>query len=200
MEGRIPFRSFRLDGILGQTLWAVAQPRRAADALISGVVLCRHGPGSPLTSGVMRRISDIPSMIPRPTRGHRSRVSEEKKEFAKRLRRNPTKAFDLLWQQLRKYRTGAKFRRRAILYGWVLDFWCPSARVAVEIDYPSDVERATEHRHRDQVLARRGIEVLRFEAERVYMSPEQVAREITLVVSNASRPAVAPSELRTTSK
>ena len=74
-----------------------------------------------------------------------------------------------------------KFRRRAPLFGWIPDFWCPSQRIVVEIDYPSDVQRQSEHRNRDRALIKRGIVVLRFSAERVYADVDQVAREIELV-------------------
>lgn len=133
----------------------------------------------------MRHISDTLGNLPRRPRGHRSRVSLEKKKFAKDLRSNPTRAYELLWQRLRRSKLGVRFRRRAILLGWVPDFWCPAARVAVEIDYASDQERQTDHRRRDAILARNAIHVIRVSAERVYTEPGQVVREIELLISKA---------------
>ncbi len=128
----------------------------------------------------MRRIGDI-VYSPRRERGHRSRMSPEKKAFARDLRGNPTVTYRLLWEQLRRKRLGVRFLRRAPLFGWIPDFWCPSRRIAVEIDYQSDSRRWMEHRSRDRALAERGILVLRFSAERVYADVEQVVREIELV-------------------
>lgn len=132
---------------------------------------------------VMRHVSDTLTSLPRKPRGHRSRVSPEKKRFAKDLRNNPTRAYDILWQRLRRSQLGVRFRRRAILLGWVPDFWCPAARVVVEIDYASDKSRELDHRRRDAILARNAMHVIRVPAERVYTEPDQVVREIELVIS-----------------
>lgn len=131
----------------------------------------------------MRRVTNPMSSLPRRTRGLHSRASAEKKAFAQFLRRNPTATFENLWQQLRRSKLGVRFRRRSILLGWMPDFWCPAARVAIEIDYPSDDARVEDHRRRDRVLARNANTVLRLPAEHVRLNPEQVAREIELVVS-----------------
>jgi very-short-patch-repair endonuclease len=136
-----------------------------------------------LSSIVMRRATSSAARLPRRPRGHRVRVTPEKVALARSLRLNPTVAYELLWQRLRRSKLGVRFRRRSILLGWVPDFWCASARVAVEIDYPSDSDRFVEHRRRDTVLARNAITILRFPAERVHSIPDQVAREIELVVS-----------------
>src|SRR4051812_16257245 len=128
----------------------------------------------------MRRIGQIVK-VPRSVRAHRSGISAEKRAFARQLRKTPTRAFQLLWSQLRNRKLGARFRRRVPLFGWIPDFWCPAERIVVEIDYPSDAERLAEHRHRDRVLADRGIVVLRFSAERVCSDSGQVTREIALV-------------------
>ena len=128
----------------------------------------------------MRRPIEAEECLPRRTSGLRSRVSSEKKGFASALRNSPTTAASALWSHLRGDRLGAKFRRRAVLYGWICDFWCPASRVAVEIDYPSDAARVEEHKHRDRVLAQHAILVLRIPAERIYFGVEQVAGEIAL--------------------
>ena len=125
----------------------------------------------------MRHIADLAN-VPRRRRGHRSRVSESKKLFAAELRRNPTAAAEALWAVLRGKRLGHKFRRRTILFGWVPDFWCPACRVAIEIDYPSDAQRAEEHKRRDATLAARAITVYRISAERIYYELPQVGREL----------------------
>jgi very-short-patch-repair endonuclease len=130
----------------------------------------------------MRHDAEFTRRLPRNSRGMRSQVSPAKKAFARRLRLNPTTAFDLLWNRLRRNATGYRFRRRAVLYGWILDFWSPKIRVAVEIDYLSDASQLLEHRRRDKVLTLRAITILRFPAERVYFETDQVVREIKAVI------------------
>jgi len=104
--------------------------------------------------------------------------SGDKKEFARRLRKNPTPSEEALWQKLRRKQLGHKFRRRAILYGWILDFWCPSKKLAIELNHASDSNRVEEHARRDSILAQHGIRVLRILAPRVFNDPDGVVREI----------------------
>lgn len=81
--------------------------------------------------------------------------------MARRLRRLMTPAERLLWAKLRNRRLIAKFRRQAIIRGWIVDFWCPSRRLVVEVDGPYHQWRATEDDRRDAVLTSIGIRTLR---------------------------------------
>ena len=149
---------------------------------------------------VMRRAFSSSPSLPRRPRGLRNGSAPEKAEFARNLRNNPTSAYDLLWQQLRKEQLGVKFRRRSLLLGWIPDFWCPAARVAVEIDYPSDEVRVDEHRRRDAILLRHAITVLRIPVDRIYQDAQQVAREVGLVVSGTHSPHNKPLQRSGTDK
>ncbi|HEY2617436.1 MAG TPA: endonuclease domain-containing protein [Acetobacteraceae bacterium] len=64
------------------------------------------------------------------------------------MRRLPTPAERKLWQGQRKHQvSGLKFRRQVPLGPYIADFYCPSARLVVEvdgvshIDAPADVAR-----------------------------------------------------------
>ncbi|HTL59581.1 MAG TPA: DUF559 domain-containing protein [Candidatus Limnocylindrales bacterium] len=84
---------------------------------------------------------------------------------ARRLRRKQTKEEKQLWQALRAGRfAGFKFRRQHPLGGYYLDFYCPLAKVSIELDgfehglpwqRQRDLERAS-------FLAAQGILELRF--------------------------------------
>ena len=130
----------------------------------------------------MQKVSELIHRLPRRTSSVRSRVAVRKKAFAASLRRKPTAAYSELWLLLRGKQLGVRFRRRAVLYGWIVDFWCPSERLAIEIDYASDSMRTVEHKRRDEVLARYGILVHRFPVERIYHELPQVVREIRLKI------------------
>jgi adenine-specific DNA-methyltransferase len=71
----------------------------------------------------------------------------------------------LFWELLRMRRlAGFRFRRQHPIDHYVLDFYCPAVRVAIELDGPhheDDAQREHDAR-RAVVLARRGIVVLRF--------------------------------------
>lgn len=86
-------------------------------------------------------------------------------EFSRRLRREQTAEERGLWKELRSRRfAGFKFRRQHEVAPYFLDFYCPLARLAVELDgsghgLPGQLEHDTE---RDAFLAAKGIEMLRF--------------------------------------
>ena len=50
------------------------------------------------------------------------------------LRNNPTQEEFLLWSRLKNSQTGSKFRRQHSIGGYIVDFYCPSKRLVVEID------------------------------------------------------------------
>ena len=73
----------------------------------------------------------------------------------------PTPAERRLWQGLRKHRIGGlKFRRQVPLGPYIADFYCPSARLVIEVDGVSHIDAAGDA-VRDTWMARHGIRVLR---------------------------------------
>jgi very-short-patch-repair endonuclease len=87
---------------------------------------------------------------------------------ARALRRTMTPPEVLLWQALRRNRrTGLRFRRQHPIGPYVLDFFCASANLAVEVDGATHdyQERSRRDVLRDVWLRNRGIRVLRIRAE-----------------------------------
>lgn len=89
----------------------------------------------------------------------------------------------MLWSRL-KGRDGNKpiFRRQFAHGTMIFDFYCPAARLAVEIDGATHWgdERRAKDEARDRWLASRGIAVLRIGAGRVYRELHRVADGIIL--------------------
>ncbi len=86
---------------------------------------------------------------------------------ARELRREMSLPEVVLWQALRKGRLGGlRFRRQHPIGPYILDFYCPSARLAVEVDgFAHDTDAGVRHDERRQAwLAQRGITVLRVAA------------------------------------
>jgi very-short-patch-repair endonuclease len=85
--------------------------------------------------------------------------------IARRLRRDQTDEEKELWRALKAGRfVGFKFRRQHPLGKFFLDFYCPTARLSVELDgfqhgLPEHLQRDEE---RAKILAADGIEELRF--------------------------------------
>jgi type I restriction enzyme M protein len=100
---------------------------------------------------------------------------------ARYLGKNPTKWERLLWRHLRNRKfAGYKFRRQHPVGGYVLDFFCPEVKLAIELD-GSGHNYQTGHardQEREEFLALQGIEVLRFWNHQVREELDGVLRAI----------------------
>jgi very-short-patch-repair endonuclease len=77
------------------------------------------------------------------------------------MRRSPTRAERKLWQGLRKHQVcGLKFRRQVPLGAYIADFYCPSARLVVEVDGISHID-APADAVRDAWMTNSNIRVVR---------------------------------------
>jgi len=108
-------------------------------------------------------------------------VSPELLIFAKQLRRQQTDAEQLLWQVLRRRNfMGFKFRRQHPLGGYILDFYCHAAQLAIELDgggHNSDAQKQYDE-ERTKVISGAGIKVARFWNHDVLNSLDVVLEEI----------------------
>jgi adenine-specific DNA-methyltransferase len=100
--------------------------------------------------------------------------------FRRLLRRKSTDAEHELWNRVRRHRFGPKFRRQHTVVPYTLDFYCPEARLAVELDGGQHYDEAGRSKDlaRDHWLAGRGIRVLRYSDRDVLLEPEAVEEEI----------------------
>lgn len=81
------------------------------------------------------------------------------------LRRNSTDAERLLWSKLRNRQVrGVKFFRQYSVGSYVLDFYAPSHRLAIEVDGGQHAERVqvASDKHRASYLYQLQIAVIRF--------------------------------------
>ena len=101
----------------------------------------------------------------------------EVREFRIELRSGLTPAEAKLWNMLKKSQLdGRKFRRQHSVGKYVLDFYCASEKLGVELDgehHFSDSARDKE-RERRRYLEKNGINVIRFENKRVFDEPDWV--------------------------
>lgn len=99
----------------------------------------------------------------------------------KRLRNRLTPAEATLWQLLKSAQLdGRKFRRQHSVGKYILDFYCPSERLVIELDgeHHFTDEGMEYDKKRTEYLETLRITVLRFENEEVFQSPEGVIAEI----------------------
>ena len=104
---------------------------------------------------------------------------------ARQLRRDATPEEAILWTELRRTSLGIPIRRQHPLGTVVVDFYCPRAKVAIELDGAH--HDASADADRDRALRSRGIVVLRFENFRVRQNLSGVVTAIReLVLSRAA--------------
>jgi len=105
----------------------------------------------------------------------------ELKRFRKKLRNEGTRAEAVLWTHLKKRQLGGyKFRRQHSIGRYIVDFYCPKKRLAVELDgaYHFTAKGKFRDRRRDAWLNQQGITVLRYENRRVFEDPAAVLTHI----------------------
>ena len=110
----------------------------------------------------------------------------EQKAIRQYLRNNMTPAEVALWKLLRERQVcGLKFRRQFGAGPYVLDFYCPELRRAIELDgaVHDSAEAVVYDRDRTEYLMREfRIRVMRFRNEQVFEEPEWVLEEIKKVL------------------
>jgi very-short-patch-repair endonuclease len=103
------------------------------------------------------------------------------KTYRKELRKNMTPAEAKLWSMLKvKQLHGRKFRRQLSIGNYILDFYCPSERIAIELDGHThfDTNQIEQDEERDTFLDSLGLIVLRFENRFIWEDTEGVLLEI----------------------
>lgn len=99
----------------------------------------------------------------------------------KKLRNTSTSAEAALWNLIKnKQLDGRKFRRQHSINNCIVDFYCHSEKIIIELDgHPhgsySQIEKDIE---RDNLFIRAGFKVLRFENRFVFQEPEFVLEKI----------------------
>ncbi len=94
------------------------------------------------------------------------RVPDELRSNARGLRANATDAESVLWYNLRRHGlAGYKFRRQHPFGPFSPDFYCPAAKLVVELDGSQhfEPENARRDAERTNYLNEHGLRVLRFD-------------------------------------
>lgn len=95
----------------------------------------------------------------------------------------------LLWTHLKgKQLAGLKFRRQYSVVKYIVDFYCPKLKLAIEIDGDSHFENKVEllDPKRQRYIESFGIRVLRFTNHDIYYDTEKVLKKITEALEQTS--------------
>ena len=107
--------------------------------------------------------------------------SKRLKELRRTLRNNPTPAESELWKHLKADKLdGLRWRRQFSVEDYILDFYCPSIRLCIELDGNEHftMQGDTADFDRTEILHSKGIKVLRFENREIWEGIERVLEHI----------------------
>lgn len=107
---------------------------------------------------------------------------------ARALRRKMTVAERKFWSLVRDNRLGVKFRRQVPFGPYIVDFFCFSAKLVVELDGSQHyrAEGKEYDFHRDEFLKAHGLTVLRFSNEEFFANQEGICQVILEQVRNGT--------------
>jgi very-short-patch-repair endonuclease len=103
------------------------------------------------------------------------------KEPARSLRTSMTDAEQVLWHRIRRKQIqNVQFYRQRPLLSFIVDFYCPAAKLVVELDGSQHFETGhqAKDRARDAALAGLGLRVLRFDNRQVLLETDAVLAAI----------------------
>jgi len=107
---------------------------------------------------------------------------------ARRLRRQLSLPEVLLWRLLRLSRRELRFRRQHAIGPFVADFYCPAAKMVIEIDGSAHDWRQDADDGRDAYMTSLGLQVVRISATDVLADPEAVADGIYRLCEDVAGP------------
>jgi len=105
---------------------------------------------------------------------------KELKSRRRQLRSNMTFTEKLVWIYLRKYQMKVRFLRQYSIDNFVIDFYCPRLKLAIEID--GDIHDEQDQKNydnkRQNYLERIGIKFIRIRNEEFFNNPNKAFERI----------------------
>lgn len=115
---------------------------------------------------------------------HDQKVTAEKLQRAKELRREMSPAEEILWNELRGNKLGVHIRRQQIIAGFIVDFYCHKAALVIEVDGDIHDLQQAEDKGREKSLAELGLRVIRFRNDQVINDLSGVLQAIQITITN----------------
>lgn len=109
--------------------------------------------------------------------------------FARKNRKDPTKAEEKLWTELLKERKmkGYKFLRQKPVHRYILDFYCSKLLMGIEVDGQSHLNKKDYDDYRTYVVKGLGLKILRFKNEDIMDRIDDVSSEILKEVNKREK-------------
>lgn len=101
---------------------------------------------------------------------------------ARYLRKEETEAEKLLWEEIRNSKLGIKFRRQHPIDKFIIDFYAPRIKLAIELDGDIHIGNESYDKARTEFLESKNITVLRFWNWEMEKDLEKVLKEIKTTI------------------
>jgi very-short-patch-repair endonuclease len=104
---------------------------------------------------------------------------------ARELRAKQTEAEKLLWEELKRKQPGVKFRRQHPINIYIVDFYCHTAKLVIEIDgdYHLSSDQQLADNKRTEEIRDLGIEVIRFTNHQIQGQMDEVINAIKVHIT-----------------
>ncbi len=103
------------------------------------------------------------------------------KKYSQELRKNMTDAERLLWSKLRRKQVkNFQFYRQRIIGNYIVDFYCPSSKLIIEVDGGQHYQDEGDRRDkvRDDYMKNLGMKILRVSDREVFKNLHGVVERI----------------------
>jgi len=119
------------------------------------------------------------------------RYNKNLKTLSRNLRKNMTDAEILLWSKIRRKQLRCyQFYRQRIIGNYIVDFYCPKAKLVIEVDggqHYFDKQKAID-KNREIHLSENGLNIMRFNNLEILKNIDGVLDYIDEYLKSQSRP------------
>jgi len=115
-------------------------------------------------------------------------TKSEKIYLARELRKNQTKTEQIIWEELRNRKfLNLKFKRQHLIEGYIVDFYCPKLKLAIEIDGLIHLKRIKEDKLRQKDIEAKGVRFIRFKNKEVQNNLKLVLKKLKVFINQISK-------------
>jgi len=95
------------------------------------------------------------------------------------LRASSTEAEMIFWDAVRNKKLGVRFVRQFSIDGYVIDFYCPKFRLAIELEGKIHKFQKKHDEHREKYLKAFGIKIIKFKNEEILQNLNTVLSTVS---------------------
>ena len=115
-------------------------------------------------------------------------ANKDLKDRAKEMAKNMTKAEEFMWFNiLQSNKTGFKWVKQKIIDNYIVDFYCHTLGLVLEVDGDTHAERQEYDEVRTKFLSNFGLEVVRFSNDDIYNNIDSVYSRLKEIIASRKK-------------